>query len=428
MSITQNAKIRRVTDSTLVVGADIAKKVHVARASDARGIELGKPLSFDNTRDGFERLLSWLETLMAENGFDNVILGVEPTGHYWMNLAQFLRHHGIGLVLVNPLHVKKTKELDDNNPTKNDRKDARVISQLVKDGRYSVPNIPEDIYAEIRVGMNQRGRLIEDLKRVQGRVHNWLDRFFPEFTSVFKDWEGKSALICLHAFPLPGDVGRKTEVEIIRAWREGGIARGIGAGRARQLLSAASTSIGITEGLQMARLELQILLGQYDLLHEQLEQLLVEIEQLVSQIPGAAQMMSMPGIGLVTAAGFIAEVGDISSYAHPRQIQKLAGLNLMENSSGSHNGQRRITKRGRPKLRALLFRCVIPLIAKNAEFKSLHRHYTERPENPLKKVQSIIALCCKLIRILFVLWKRQVPYDPIQMLGPIHSERLQEAA
>ncbi|MFB5193281.1 transposase, partial [Alicyclobacillus fastidiosus] len=160
----------------------------------------------------------------------------------------------------------------------------------------------------------------------------------------------------------------------------------------------------------------------------QLEELLTEIEQLVGQIPGATQMMSMPGIALVTAAGFIAEVGDISSYAHPRQIQKLAGLNLKENSSGSHNGRRQITKRGRQKLRALLFRCVIPLIAKNAEFKSLHRYYTERPENPLKKVQSIIALCCKLIRVMFVLWKRQVPYDPIQMLGPIHAERLQDAA
>lgn len=133
MSITQNAKIRRVTDSTLVVGADIAKKVHVARASDARGIELGKPLSFDNRRDGFERLLAWIEVRKVNHGCDNVILGVEPTGHYWMNLAQFLRQHGIGVVLVNPMHVKKSKELDDNNPTKNDRKDARVISQLVKD-------------------------------------------------------------------------------------------------------------------------------------------------------------------------------------------------------------------------------------------------------------------------------------------------------
>lgn len=428
MSITQNAKIRRVTDSTLVVGADIAKKVHVARASDVRGIELGKPLSFENRRDGFERLLSWIEVLKVDHGCDNVILGVEPTGHYWMNLAQFLRQHGVGVVLVNPMHVKKSKELDDNSPTKNDRKDARVISQLVKDGRYSVPHIPEDIYAELRVGMNQRGRLIEDLKRVQGRVHNWLDRFFPEFTSVIKDWEGKAALVCLHTFPLPDDVNSKTEEDIVRAWRDGGISRGVGVSRARQLLDAASTSIGLTEGLQMARRELQILLGQYDLLHEQLEQLLAEIEQLVGQIPGAAEMMSVPGIGLVTAAGFIAEVGDISSYEHPRQIQKLAGLNLKENSSGSHKGRTQITKRGRPKLRALLFRCVIPLIAKNAEFQSLHRYYTQRPENPLKKVQSIVALCCKLIRIMFVLWKRQVPYDPIQMLGAVQIERLQNAA
>lgn len=93
---------------------------------------------------------------MADHDCDNVVFGLESTGHYWMNLAQFLHQHGIGVVLVNPMHVKKSKEMEDNSPTKNDRKDARVISQLVKDGRYSVPHIPEDIYADLRVGMNQR--------------------------------------------------------------------------------------------------------------------------------------------------------------------------------------------------------------------------------------------------------------------------------
>lgn len=192
------------------------------------------------------------------------------------------------------------------------------------------------------MGINQRGRLIEDLKRVQGRVHNWLDRFFPEFTSVSKDWEGKAALVCLHTFPLPYDVNSKTAEDIVRAWRDGGILRGVGVSRARQLLDAGSTSIGLTEGLQMARRELQILLGQYDLLHEQLEQLLAEIELLVGQIPGAAEMMSVPGIGLVTAAGFIAEVGDISSYEHPRQIQKLAGLNRRRTVREVTRGARRL--------------------------------------------------------------------------------------
>ncbi len=193
-------------------------------------------------------------------------------------------------------------------------------------------------------------------------------------------------------------------------------------------METAEQSIGLIEGLDMARHELNMLLGQYDLLHEQLEMLMTAIERLVEQIPGAQQMMSVPGVGLVTVAGFIAEIGDISSYNHPRQIQKLAGLNLKENSSGTHKGKTQISKRGRPRLRALLFRCAIPLIAKNAEFQALHRYYTERPQNALKPVQSVIVLCCKLIRVLFVLGKRNMQYDPVKMLGPIQTERLQNVA
>lgn len=428
MSITQNSKIRRITDSTLVIGADIAKKVHVARACDTRGVELGKPLTFENSRHGFVNLLTWIRSLMLDHSCDNVVFGVEPTGHYWGNLTQFLRREGIQVVLVNPLHVKKTKELEDNSPTKNDRKDARVIALLVKDGRYSVPHIPEDIYADLRVGMNERDRLSEDLKRAQARVHNWLDRFFPEFTQVFKDWEGKAALACLHSIPFPRDVQAKTATEIVSLWRQSGILRGVGLRKAKELIEVAESSIGLTEGTLMARRELMILLSQYDLYQEQLDSLMAAIEALVAQIPGAVYMLSVPGVGLVTVAGFLAEVGDLSGYDNPRQIQKLAGLSLKENSSGKHKGRTTISKRGRPRLRSLLFRCVIPLLAKNAEFQALHQYYTQRTVNPLKRMQSAIALCCRLIRVLFTLGKKQVSYDPVKVLGPVHVERLQGAA
>lgn len=253
-----------------------------------------------------------------------------------MNLAQFLRREGIHVVLVNPSHVKKTKELEDNSATKTDRKDARVIALLVKDGRYSEPIIPEDIYADLRVGMNERDRLSEDLKRVQARIHNWLDRFFPEFTEVFKDWEGKAALVCLHQFPCPADIQKKTASEIVQAWREDGITRGVGKSKAKLLKEMAEKSIGLTEGLRMGHQELAILLSQYDLYQEQLTFLMSEVEGLVNQIPGTSEMMSIPGVGLVTVAGFLAEVGDLSNYNSPKQIQKLAGLNLKHNSSGKH--------------------------------------------------------------------------------------------
>lgn len=410
MKYSQNQRILQVSESTLIIGADIAKHNHVARAQDFRGIEFGKALTFQNTRNGLNGLVYWIRTLMKEHQKTEVLFGIEPTGHYWMPLAEFLRKYGIKLVLVNPMHVKKSKELDDNSPTKNDHKDARVIAQLVKDGRYSEPHIPTEIYAELRVGMNMRDRLTEDLRRVQGRIHNWLDRFFPEFLTVFKDWEGKAALLTLQSFPLPQEIVAKGVVGIIECWKQE-VKRAVGIKRANELFTVAKDSIGLTEGLLMARQEIMTLLNQYKLIQQQLEQLMQQVENLLNQIPGTTQMLSIPGVGLVTVAGYIAEVGNLEDYQHPRQIQKLAGLNLKENSSGKHKGQTRITKRGRPRLRALLFKCIMPLVAKNQEFKALHRYYTTRAENPLKKKQSLIALCCKLIRVLFVLGRKQIPYE-----------------
>ncbi|MFE4571041.1 transposase [Paenibacillus chitinolyticus] len=124
-------------------------------------------------------------------------------------------------------------------------------------------------------------------------------------------------------------------------------------------------------------------------------------------------------MGRDTIAGFLAEVGDIYQYRHPKQITKLAGLNLKTNSSGTHIGQTRITKRGRKRLRALLFRVMMPLVAKNSAFRTLHDYYTKRPVNPLKKMQSLIALCNKLIRILFGILQKGYEFSEEKMIRDI---------
>jgi len=139
---------------------------------------------------------------------------------------------------------------------------------------------------------------------------------------------------------------------------------------------------------------------QYDLYGKQEESLMTEVLQILEKIPGTKQMMSIPGIGVLSVAGFLAEVGDLSRYDHGQQIIRLAGLNLTENSSGKRKGKTGISKRGRSRLRGILFRAMLPMVAKNEEFKALHDYYTTRNQNPLKKKQSIIALCGKLIRVL----------------------------
>ncbi|MEY8732093.1 IS110 family transposase [Peribacillus frigoritolerans] len=418
MNYNQNHKISQITSETLIVGVDIAKHNHVARAQDFRGLELGKTCFFENTKAGFHSFLDWITQLVKGCKLNQVIVGMEPTGHYWLNLAYLLKENNIKFVSVNPLHVKRSKELDDNSPTKNDVKDAKVIAQLVKDGRYTEPTIPRGIYAELRVAKKLRDLLNVDLQVVQGQVHNWLDRYFPEFLTVFKSWEGKAAIHFLKLEALPHELVNYTDEELLLSLRQV-VKRSIGLKKIRALKEAANRSIGIRQGAAMAKLELRALLEKYDFIQMKFEELDHQLDQLLDHIPGVTQMLEVSGIGRDTVAGFFAEVGDLRDYQHPRQIVKLAGLSLKENTSGKHKGQTKITKRGRKKLRALLFRAAMILVAKNKAFRALHIYYTTRSHNPLKKMQSLIALCNKLIRILFSIGKKQITFQEDKMLKDI---------
>lgn len=423
----KNQRIQQITENTLIVGADIAKKTHYARAVDFRGIELGKRCIFDNHHQGLLKLVMWMKEIQRVHGKSDILFGIEPTGHYWFPLAEFLRKKGIKVVLVNPHHVNKSKELEDNSQTKNDLKDAKVIANLIKNGDYTEPKLPTGIFADLRVLMNLREKVSNSQNQAKIRVQNWLDRFFPEFSQVFTKWDGKTSLMTLREFPLPQEIVSLGAEEVLRRWKTQ-VKRAVGIKRARRLVEFASTSIGLIEGSTSAKLELTVLLDQYDLYTKQLEQIMEEVQILLKRIPGTKEMMSIPGVAEVTLAGFLAEVGNLEDYTHHQQIIRLAGLNLRENSSGKHKGKTTISKRGRARLRALLFRCVLPMISKNQEFKYLHGYYTKRKERPLKKKQSIIALCGKLIRVLFYLGTKKQTYNARDVLGPMHSTQEQLTA
>ncbi|MGY4111929.1 IS110 family RNA-guided transposase [Aeribacillus sp. SP014] len=427
MNYTQNQKISQITPSTLIVGIDVAKEKHVARFQDDRGLEFGKRLIFENRIHGFQTLLDCVKRHQNDNHKDHVIFGMEPTGHYWLNLAYFLKAKGYDVVLVNPMHVKKSKELDDNSPTKNDTKDARVIAQLMKDGRYSVPNLLEGVYAELREGVKLRDQLIKQLMIIEGRIENVIQRFFPEFFDVFGDWKGKAAFHTLRMFPFPSDIQKLTPEEVLQKWKPH-VQRGVGLKRATKLVEVSNKSVGIEVGIQFAKRELDCLLDQYELYKTQLAQLDEELEGRVESIPGAKQMTSIPGLGHTTIALFFAEVGDLSKYNHPQQLVNLAGLSLKEHSSGKYKGQTKITKRGRRRLRKALYLAIRPLVAHNSVFKALHHYYTNRLDRPLKKQQSLIALCCKLLRVLFAIGKKQCEFDGLKLLKGLPQIKALQAA
>ncbi|ATP40283.1 IS110 family transposase [Solibacillus sp. R5-41] len=420
-----NNKINQVTENTLVVGMDIAKRIHYACFVDERGRVIEKAFAVHQSKEGFENLYEKIRQMMKEAKKTEVIIGIEPTGHYWMNLAYFLDQYGIPLVMVNPMHVKRSKELDDNLPTKNDKKDALVIARLLKDGRFSYPRILKEVEAELRIGSTLRLKLTEDLASIKNRIIRWLDRYFPEFTQVFPTF-GKMALTALERTPMPQDIQGKTAEELVFFYRQVGGMRAPQLPKAKLLIEKASNSIGLTEGQKMAKHEIATLLRQFRLLETEIEAVNDQLTELAKTTMEYDLLASVPGLGDATIVDLLSEVGSFSLYENPRQLIKLAGLTLRENSSGQHKGQKHISKRGRKRLRHILFKVIVPLIRHNLAFKQLHEYYTTRNQNPLRGKQSMVVLCGKLLKILHGICKKKVYFNEQLMMKDLYS--LGEAA
>jgi transposase len=180
----QNQLIEKITAQHLAVGVDIAQQTHVARVVNFRGIILGDPFSFSNDEEGFNNLLHWIQKLHHTHHLTATIVGMEPTGHYWLNLSHWSAERQFQVVLVNPHLVKKNKENRDNTPSKSDKKDALIIADMVKNGYYSfIRNTPE-AFEELRVLLSNRDSVVTRLVSAKNQIHRWVDVVFPELRHI----------------------------------------------------------------------------------------------------------------------------------------------------------------------------------------------------------------------------------------------------
>lgn len=426
MNYKQNEKIEQVKPCVLVVGIDIGSETHFARAFDYRGKEITKRVfKFSSDLQGFIDFYEWITVNCQRADKTEVLIGCEPTGHYWYTLERFLRERGMKLVFVNPFAVKRMKELDDNSPKKTDHKDPKTIAKLIIEGRYCYPYVPEGIYSDLREVVSSRERIQKELNAASNRIQRWLKIYFPEYLTVYRKFDAESGLQVLDAAPLPSDIIRLGAEEINKIWRSNKM-RAVGIKRAMILVEAAHNTVGIHGGAG-ARCELKLLLSDYLTKKIQMETVTQSMEEVVMQVPYVEKLLAIKGVGIVTVAGFLAEIGDIRRFDSPKQIQKYAGLELVENSSGKHKGRTTISKRGRRKLRRVLFQVVLPLIGQNPEFREVYDYYSTRIHNPLKGHQAMIAVSCKLIRVFFAILKNGCDYSSEKLRKDIHRPDINAA-
>ena len=410
MNSTQNKKLNQVKADTLIIGVDIGSEKHFARGFDWRGFEFTRrAFKFTNDGTGFLMFLRWTEELMKKTEMKKVIVGCEPTGCYWLTFQKFLQDHGIKLVTVNPFSVNRSKELDDNSPEKDDLKDPKTIAQLVKDGRYSTSYLPTGVYAELREASTCRDRIMKQHVRLANQIQGWLQEFFPEYLECYSEWDSLSGLLLLKEAPLPQDVLKLGAGGINQIWRDAKL-RAAGIKRAQTLVEAARNSVGLEAG-DAARMDIWILVNDYLLKSEQLKRLDEYLEEKINEVPNIGKLLAIKGVGMSTVIGFIAEVGDIGRFTDPKQIQKLAGLEIVKSSSGKKKGQPRISKRGRRKLRRTMYEAARSLINWSSAFEDVFLYYRGRGKNPLGGMQAKIAVACKAIRVFYVVLQRGCDFD-----------------
>ena len=408
-----------VNQKVLIATVDGGKDKHYGYYRCSNGAE-GESLPFWNNGRGFQEFWERISTAARTHGLEEIIVGFESTGPYMEPLVQFLRScKSVRLVQVNPMHTKRLKELPGNSPLKTDRKDPKIIADIIELGHALTVVIPEGPAAELRRLTQGRERTIESRTRLFNQLQSLLVISFPEFLQVMTDVKTASAQHLLRHYPTAQDIVTLGEPALAAMLRK--VSRGkLREDRARALFEAANESVGVRDGRSSMLIEIGLMLdtiATYDRFVEGVE---TEMVRHLEQIPYSRVILSLKGIGPVTAAGLIGEVGDFTKFGTISEVMKLAGLDLYEVSSGKHRGKLRISKRGRPLMRKLLYLAALSTVRKGGV---MHEWYQRALGRGMIKTKALVAVSRKLLGVIFALVRDHSVYVE-NHLKPV----LQEAA
>jgi transposase len=405
----------------LIATVDGGKDKHYGYYRCPDGTEC-KAFDFWNNGRGFQEFWERISSAARTHGLEEIIVGFESTGPYMEPLVQFLRNKkGVRLVQVNPMHTKRLKELTGNSPLKTDRKDPKVIADIIELGHALTVVIPEGPAAELRRLTQGRERTIASRTRLFNQLQCLLVISFPEFLQVMKDVKSASAQHLLHHYPTAEEIVALGETSLATLLRK--VSRGkLKPDRARALFEAARETVGVREGRSSMLLEIQLMLETIASYNRFIDGLEVEMVRHLEHIPYSRVILSLKGIGPVTTAGLIGEVGDFTKFNTISEVMKLAGLDLYEVSSGKHRGKLKISKRGRPLIRKLLYFAALSAVRKGG---TMHEWYQRALGRGMIKTKALVAVSRKLLGIIFALVRDHSVYVENYMK---QEPRLQEAA
>lgn len=382
------------------VGIDIAKFKHDCFICTETGDIICSNLTFQNNLEGFNQLLSILNSL---NHSDNIRIGFESTGHYALNLKLFLEKDHYSFMEFNPALLSKFIHSQTLRKTKSDAIDCASIARYLMTVEYK----PSTIGFYHMYSLKSLTRLKDSLVRQRSfylvKITNVLDHTFPEFKPFFNNKLGKTALLLLTKY------GSATKIASMNSKSYDALRR---TSRGRfsmsqffELKTLAKNSVGVSNAIY--DLQLSSLINLYQNLCLEIDSLDKEIISLITEMDRPT--LSIPGIGPSSAAIILSEFGDISRFKSPGSMLSFAGLEPAYYQSGTSEYTGHMVKRGSSHLRYTLMTVCIPLIKYNLVFAAYY--HKKRQEGKSHRV-ALSHVAKKLIRIIYTLETRNIKFDP----------------
>jgi transposase len=355
---------------------------------------------------GFEKLKAYAESWTQRLGAKGYVVAMEPTGHYGEPLAAWLRARGIEVYAVQPLKTRRAKELYDGTRRKTDDKDAFVVGELCRRGLGSPWRVPSGPFAALRVLTRRREQLVQHRRRLVNRLHRHRDVVFPELRELFRNLVGRASRWVLRHAVTPAAV-LELGIEALSEELSRASRGQLGRARGEALVAAALRSVGVAEATEAHGLAITQLLDELEEVLRRLAEVERRMKIELARVPYAGRLLTVPGFGAIMVATLVGEFGDLRDYRVARQLIKMAGLDLVEDSSGERQGHHHISRRGRRYARQMLY--MAALTAGRVALSGRRRRLVEERNKPAPK--AAIANACALLRIAHALVRDDVAFD-----------------
>ena len=390
-------KRERAQRAAACVGVDAGKFAHTLVVRPT-GRPDSKPCTFPTTRAGFEQAVAFVRQQVPGASPANILVDIEFAGNYGFTFAHYLRELGFPIVSVLPAHTKRWKDVAHNQPLKTDAKDAGTITDLLAQGHFVGFPFLEPAYADLRYLVTARERLAVLRRGAITQLRALLQVVFPEYETIFPLVSQRTAVLLLRAFPGPQQLLAAPKAKVLRVLRAG--SRGhLGAEIYERLVGAARATLGLPGAQVCLRQEIVLTLDRLALFEHQIRALEVELVAALEAVPETPYLLSIPKVAAVTAAVFLGSIGDPRAYDAGAQILRVAGLSLVERSSGVLHGTKRISKRGRPLLRAAAYLFAVRSITKGGLFRADYEGLCAR--NGGQKLKAIVAVMRSGLQLLY---------------------------